>query len=70
MHTTVSEPVNAPAALDAAKSPPSFFKGLALAVGTVALSMWGLGSLWLHAEQGAVPTAPDTLAQVAPAPAR
>lgn len=32
---------------------PSFIKGLALAAATVALAMWGLGTLWLHAETSA-----------------
>jgi hypothetical protein len=31
--------------------PPSFLKGIALAVGTLALSTWALGSLWLQAEE-------------------
>lgn len=35
------------------ETPPSFLKSATLAATTVALAMWGLGTLWLHAEQSA-----------------
>ncbi len=31
-------------------NPPSFWKGLALAVATLTVSTWALGTLWLHAQ--------------------
>lgn len=33
-----------------AKQPPSILKSLALAVGTLTLSTWALGTLWMQAE--------------------
>jgi hypothetical protein len=36
--------------INTAGTPPSFVKGLAFAVATLALSTWALGTLWLHAE--------------------
>lgn len=32
-------------------APPSFLKSIALAVGTLALSTWALGTLWLQASR-------------------
>ncbi|HEY4222940.1 MAG TPA: hypothetical protein VGO62_16400 [Myxococcota bacterium] len=29
---------------------PSFVKGIAMAVATVALSTWALGTLWMHSQ--------------------
>lgn len=39
-----------PTATSATTKPPSILKSLALAVGTLTLSTWALGTLWMQAE--------------------
>lgn len=52
------------AAAPAGSRPPSFVRGLALALGTLALSTWALGSLWLAADAaGRAPTATTARAE-------
>lgn len=52
----------APSASAVAQRHPSFLKGLALAVGTLALSTWALGTLWLQAEETAETSATAAVA--------
>lgn len=37
------------------KKPPSILKSLALAVGTLTLSTWVLGTLWMQSSSGEAP---------------
>ncbi len=43
-------PVTPVTPVNPTSKPPSFLKSLALAVGTLTLSTWALGTLWMQAE--------------------
>jgi hypothetical protein len=47
--------VQTPSTSTVATQPPSILKSLALAVGTLTLSTWALGTLWMQAEAPSTP---------------
>jgi hypothetical protein len=59
--------VQTPVATSSTQKPPSILKSLALAVGTLTLSTWALGTLWMHAESDErAQVNPDVVATNAP----